>query len=200
MSQPKRRKFRLNVRAASILGIGLVVAISGFIVLSYVATEWKQPALLTQALQQAAAKPPKYDVALMYLNEYLVSHPNDPVALESKAKILAEIASNGDQLGEAIKHGRGGDPRDPDAHACAKDLRKLLVEMDLRMSQFRRSEGLRMQTAETTAREMIKKGDKSPSCCGCWRRAPSSRRSAAGDRKVLDEAVESTSSPQASTR
>ena len=37
MSQPKRRRrFRLNVRAASLLGIGLLVAVSGFLVLSYV--------------------------------------------------------------------------------------------------------------------------------------------------------------------
>jgi tetratricopeptide (TPR) repeat protein len=161
VNAPKRRKFRLNVRAALVLGIGLAAAVVGFAVLSYVRSQWKQPALLTQALQQAGQTPPNYNLALVYLNEYLASHPDDTEALESKAKVLAEIASNGDQLTEAIKLAETAVRLDPDSPRSQK-LRKLIVEMDLRMGRFKPLENLRMHTAETTVREMIAKGDNSP--------------------------------------
>lgn len=187
MSHSKRRKFRLNVRAASILGIGLLVAVSGFFALSLIRARWEQPVLLTQALQQAAAEPPRYDLALIYLNEYLVSHPNDPVALESKAKILSEIASSGDQIDEAIKMAEAAVRIEPDAPR-SQALRKLLVELDLRMTQFRAPENLRMQTAEKTAREMIAKGDKSPEALRLLAQVLELQ-VALGNRKALDEAV-----------
>jgi tetratricopeptide (TPR) repeat protein len=188
VTESKRRKFHLNVRAAMILGIGVLVAVSSFAVLSYVRSQWEQPALLTQALQQASAKPPQYDMALGYLNEYLASHPNDPVALESKAKVLAEIATNGEQLGEAIKLAESAIRVDPDAPR-AQSLRKLLVEMDLRMRQFQALENLRMHTAEMTAREMIAKGDKSPEALRLLAQVLEIQASL-GNRKALDEAAE----------
>jgi len=185
--KPRRRKFRLNVRAASILGIGLLVVVSGFVVLSYARSRLEQPALLKQALEQADAEPPKYDVALKYLNEYLVSNPNDPVALENKAKILSKVAFNGDQLDEAIRMAEAAIRVDP-AAPRTQGLRKLLVEMDLRMRQFRPLEALRMQTAEKNARELIAKGDKSPEALRLLAQVLEIQ-AYQGDRKALDEAV-----------
>ena len=188
MSQPKRRsKFRLNVRAASILGIGLLIVVSGFVVLTYARSRLEQPALLKQALQQAKAEPPKYDVALKYLNEYLVSHPNDPVALENKATILAKIAVNAEQLGEAIQMAEATIRVDPAAPRTQAML-KLLVEMDLRMRQFRPLEGLRMQTAEKNARDLIAKGDDSPEALRLLAEVLEIQ-AVLGDRKSLDESV-----------
>jgi len=186
VNAPKRRKFRLNVRAATILGIGLLVAVSGFAGLSYVRSQSGQPALLKQALEQAAKTPPDYSLALVYLNEYLASHPNDPVALESKAKILAEIASNGDQLNEAVKLAETAIRIEPD-DPRAQGLRKLVIEMDLRMGQFQPLQNLRMHTAETIAREMIAKGDKSPEALRLLAEVLEVQ-AFLGDRKALDEA------------
>ena len=187
MNAPKHRKFRLNVRAAMILGIGTLTAVSGFAVLSYVRSQWEQPALLKQALQQAERTPPNYDLALVYLNQYLVSHPKDPVALESKAKILADIASNGEQLREAIKLAETAIRLEPEAPR-AQALRKLVVETDLRMGQFQPLENLRMHTAETTVREMIAKGDKSPEALRLLAQVLEIQ-AFLGDRKALDEAA-----------
>jgi tetratricopeptide (TPR) repeat protein len=188
VNAPNRRKFRLNVRAAMILGGGLLVAVAGFAVLSYVRSQWKQPALLTQALRQASATPPNYSLALIYLNEYLVSHPDDPEALESKANVLSAIAANGDQLAEAIQLAETAIRLDPESPRSQK-LRKLVVEMDIRMGRFRPLENLRMHTAETTVREMIAKGDKSPDALRLLANVLEIQ-AALGDRKSLDGAAE----------
>lgn len=187
MNDPNRRRFRLNVRAALILGVGLLATVSGFAALSYVRSQWEQPALLKQALQQAEAKPPNYNLALLYLNEYLTSHPSDPVALERKAKILSEIASNASQLGEAIKLAEAAIRVDPDAPR-AQELRKLIVKMDLDMGRFRAPEDLRIHTAETTVREMMAKGDRSPETLRLLAQVLEVQ-ALLGDRKALDKAA-----------
>ncbi len=103
---PARRLLRVNLRAVLVLGVSLVVLSTGFAgVYAYRKSSQGQAATLRQARELAHAKPPRYDLAGSYLNEYLHLRPDDPDALDLKAEIITETSSSADHVRAAIAVG-----------------------------------------------------------------------------------------------
>lgn len=101
------RKWRLNTRAAIILGVLLGVGLPTAVVLSYYRGLGSTRALLRQAELQAEADPPDYNLALSYLNEYLKTIPaGDPRAFEAldrKSEILEKVGNSATDFQEAVR-------------------------------------------------------------------------------------------------
>ena len=167
------RKWRLNVRAAIILGVLVGVALPALVALSYFRGLSSSTSLLRQAVAQTKAEPPRYDLALNYLNEYLGTRdPEDPETFEAlalKSEILAGSARTGSDLQEAArvcqqalrvaafdangdgKPDSGLDPASPDV----QKIRRRLVAVDLDMVPLVPLDEVPLKAAEDIATQLI---------------------------------------------
>ena len=187
MRQQRVRRYRLNTRALTILGVGLALAIIAGAGWAIFGGNSARAALLAQAKAQLDLKPPRYDVALGYLNEYLAVEPEDVEALDEKARVLADTAQNGDHLIEAIKVAEQAVRLEPDTPR-AQALRLRLLTLYLRMARYVSLDALRLQTAEKVGRELIDKGDTSAESRRLLGQVLEAR-ALTGDKAALTEAV-----------
>ncbi|MCU1376831.1 MAG: Tetratricopeptide 1 repeat-containing protein [Actinomycetia bacterium] len=99
------RAWRINPRALIALAVILVV-VGGLAVATWLLQANRgRSTLLAQAKALAAANPPKDELALSYLKEYLASQPRDLEALDLRGEILARSAYTVEQLQEIIRLG-----------------------------------------------------------------------------------------------
>lgn len=163
------RKWRLNTRAAIILGVLLGVGLPVVVVLSYYRGLGGADALLRQAEAQAEAAPPQYDLALNYLNEYLKTLPaGDPrgfPALDLKSEILEKVGYNAANLQQAIQACQlalviARNPAsgvDPDGDE-AREIRRRLVRATLQLTAFPQTNPP-LGTAAEVAGELVDRDD-----------------------------------------
>ncbi len=159
MNRPSRKKWRVNVRALIILGIILGIGLPTFAVWNLWQNWSGRSVLLHQAEIQMEADPPRPDLALIYLTEYLKTRPNDPVALEKKAKILADSAQLPEHLESAIALNEHALRLAPEA-PHSQEIRRRLVELYLRLGMYVGADNVQLQTAESIARDLIERDGK----------------------------------------
>lgn len=179
MSQANRTvsSRRINLRAALIMGIGGFVVVSGLFVYKAHRATSNRALFLQEAKKRLDANRP--DLALQYLNQYLVGNSGDADALDLKAKILADSVGNSLQALEAMPiHNQvlGIDPENPKR----QDTRRRLVELNLMV-------GGRAKAAEALARDLIQRGASDASAHRLLARALESE-GADGNVKALEEA------------
>ncbi|WP_406701323.1 tetratricopeptide repeat protein (plasmid) [Singulisphaera sp. Ch08] len=141
-------KRRFNLRAAIIMGVGLLVLVAGFFAIKAYRGKQSRALFLQEAKKNLDSNRP--DLALQYLNQYLTMNAADVAALDLKAKILADTARTAEQALEAMPiHNQvlGLDPENPKR----QETRRRLVELNLKI-------GGRTKAAETLARELIRRG------------------------------------------
>lgn len=139
---------RLNLRALIELTIALVVVVPGVSGLVVYRQRGANRAYLVEA--KALFEKKKTALGLGYLNRHLVINPNDLDALDLKAKILAEAATDEAQTVEAARvHsqvlGRTGDA------VSRQETRRRLVRLDLTIPG-------RARAAQAQARALIEGG------------------------------------------
>lgn len=167
------RKWRLNTRAAIVLGALLGVGLPVIVALSYYRGLSSPKALFRQAQAQAKADPPQYDLALSYLNEYLAILPaGDPrgfEALDLKSEILDKAAGDAADLQEAVRAcqlalviaGNPAGPVDP-AGPEVREIRRRLVRATLGLTPFLGAD-TPLGAAAEVARELVDRdGDGRP--------------------------------------
>ena len=155
MKSTPRRAWHVNLRALAILGV-VAVAVFGLLVVAFfVQTGSKKSALLAQAQKLARQKPPRYDLAGPYLNQYLLVRPDDPDALELRAEILGDTASAYTDVMGAIIAGEQVLRVDPAREA----VRRRLLKLHLRAVALGGPDAARLQTASLLAVDLLKRAD-----------------------------------------
>ena len=150
---PVRRTRRLNRRGLIALVICVVVIPALFLLVRGFQTQRSQPQLLQEAKKQLEAG--KTDLALSYLNNFILANPQDSPrldeALNLRAKLLAEIARDDAGVAAAIKAYNPILARDAEKPE-GQEVRRRLIDLNLKLrSPMARS-------AEIFARELIKRG------------------------------------------
>ncbi len=150
---PVRRTRRLNKRGVIALVICTVVAPTLFLLVRGFQTQRSQPQLLQEAKKQLESG--KTDLALSYLNNFILANPQDsPLldeALDLRAKILAESARDDAGVAAAIKAYNPILARDAEKPE-GQEVRRKLISLNLRLHPPM------ARSAEIFARELIKRG------------------------------------------
>ena len=142
------RNRRLSNFRLVILGVLVLGAVTGFLVLRQVRVRDNRAMLLREAKARLDRK--QVDLALSYLNRYLELNPGDTDALDLKAKVLSLGVKNAYQVLEAIQVHNQVLARDPEGPG-RQDTRRRLVELTLKV-------GGRSQTAVALAHDLIERG------------------------------------------
>jgi tetratricopeptide (TPR) repeat protein len=142
------RNRRLNNSRLVILGVLVLGAATGFLVLRQIRVRDNRAMLLREA--KARLDRMQVDLALSYLNRYLELNPGDTDALDLKAKVLSLGVKDAYQVLEAIQVHNQVLARDPEGPG-RQDTRRRLVELTLKV-------GGRSQTAVALAHDLIERG------------------------------------------
>lgn len=152
LTGPKTR--RLNTRALIALVICAIVFPVAFLLIRGFQTQRSQPQLLSEAKKQLDAG--KTDLALSYLNSFILANPQDSIrldeALNLRAKVMAETAKDSSGIAAAIKAFAPILARDAEKPE-GQDIRRKLIELNLRENS-----PVGARSAEIIARELIKRG------------------------------------------
>ena len=147
-AKPTRPSRRLNPRALTTLGALLLVSLIGLVALKAYQDRNGRKGFLAQAKERVAKH--QTSLALGYLNRYLELKPDDPEALDLKARILSDGAGNEAQAVEAVTAlgqvlGRATD------EGRKQEVRRRLARLNLMIPD-------RARSALAQARDLIRYG------------------------------------------
>ncbi len=136
--KPKRAKrtHRINLRALAYSGGLLVLIVVLYFPLKMLSEQRARSSALAQARESAAKG--DVDLALRHLNRYLVSWPNDILALEEKTKLVSDSAHQANQILEAANLNDQLIRLDPSG-PNRRETRRKLAELYIRYSDEARN-------------------------------------------------------------
>ena len=148
---PARRKARLNLRAALVLGVAVVAAVPAYFGVRAVQDSLAGRGLMREVRKNLDGKSPKPDRALKFLDRYLEVKPDDIEAMDLRARLLAESARSEGEIAAAAQANDLVVRRDPEG-AGRQETRRRLADLYLRLQSVDK-----VGTAEATARDLIKR-------------------------------------------